>query len=296
MSEIYTDDWKAYLMLLPTLAASLAFLYYPAIETFRLALYKTVAAGARQIYVGLGNFEWLLNSPRYHYSFLISIAFAIVVVIGSMAVAIYLGYLVHSVLVGRSLYLVSSILTYGFSFAIVGSIMLFLMHPTVGIITYAIEAAFGLSIDWLSNDIQAFVIVSIATILKMVGYNVIFIVGSLSSIPETIRETAKLDGVGHIKMLTRVYIPLISPTLAFLVIINTVYAFFLPFPIIDIMTSGGPGNATSILIFQLYETAFGASQMGLAAAQSLVLFVIVGGLLLLQIWLSDRYAHYGGGA
>lgn len=296
MSEIYTDDWKAYLLLAPTLVASVAFLYYPAVETFRLALYKTVAAGARQIYVGLGNFEWLLNSPRYHYSFLISIAFAIVVVIGSMAVALYLGYLVHSVLVARSFYLVSSILTYGFSFAIVGSIMLFLMHPTVGIITYALEAAFGLSIDWLSNDIQAFVIVSVATILKMVGYNVIFIVGSLSSIPETIRETAQLDGVGHLKMLTQVYIPLISPTLAFLVIINTVYAFFLPFPIIDIMTSGGPGNATSILIFQLYETAFGASQMGLAATQSLVLFVIVGGLLLVQIWLSDRYAHYGGGA
>jgi len=296
MSEIYSSDWKAYLLLLPTIAASVAFLYFPAIDTFRLALYKTVAAGARQVYVGLGNFEWLLNSPRYHYSFLISFAFAIVVVFGSMVIAIYLGYLVHSILVGRSVYLVASILTYGFSFAIVGSMMLFLLHPTVGIITYAIERTFGITIDWLSNDIQAFVMVSIATILKMIGYNVIFVVGSLSSIPETIRETAKLDGVGHVKMLTRVYIPLISPTLAFLVIINTVYAFFLPFPIIDIMTRGGPGNATSILIYQLYETAFGASQMGLAAAQSLVLFVIVGGLLLVQIWLSDRYAHYGGGA
>lgn len=296
MSEIYSKDWMAYLLLMPTLAASAAFLYFPAFDTFRLSLYQTVAAGANRVYIGLGNFEWLLQSPRYHYSFLISIAFAVVVVTGSMVIAVYLGYLVHTVVMGRSVYLVSSILSYGFSFAIVGSIMLFLLHPTVGIITFALEETTGISINWLSSDVQAFVVVSAATILKMIGYNVIFVVGALSSIPETIRETARLDGVGHLKMLTRVYVPLISPTLAFLVIINTVYAFFLPFPVIDIMTKGGPGNATSILIYQLYETAFGASQMGLAASQSLILFVIVGGLLLLQIWLSDRYAHYGGGA
>lgn len=295
MTEIYRQDWKAYLLLLPTLAASVAFLYYPAVETFRLSLYKTVAAGATKMYVGLENFEWLLNSPRYHYSFLITMVFAVIVVVGSLVIALYLGYLVYQIDTGTSFYLVSSMLSYSFSFAIVATIMLFLMHPTVGIFTHALDALFGIKVNWLTDSSQAIAVVAGTTILKMVGYNVIFIVGAFSSIPETIDETAKLDGVGHLKLLTRVYIPLISPTIGFLVIMNTVYAFFLPFPVIDIMTAGGPGNATSILIYELYQTAFGASQMGLAATQSLIMFVLVGGLMVLQLALSDRFAHYGGG-
>lgn len=295
MSEIYHSPWKALLLLSPTLAASVAFLYYPAVETFRLSLYKTVAAGARRQYVGLENFQWLLTSGRYQYSFLITLAFAVVVVVGALATALLLGYLVYQIEFAQSFYLVSAILSYSFSFAIVASIMLFLLHPTVGIFTFALETATGIEFSWLSNDLQALAVVSTTTILKMIGYNVIFIVGAFSSIPKTIDETAKLDGVGHLQLLSRVYVPLISPTIGFLVIMNTVYAFFLPFPVIDIMTSGGPGNTTTVLIYELYQTAFSSSQMGLAAAQSLILFVLVGGLMIVQLIISDRHAHYGGG-
>jgi len=295
MKEVYTRSWQAYLLLLPTLLASGVFLYYPALDTFRLSLYKTVAAGARSVYVGLDNFVWLLESPRYHYSFGISLVFAAIVVVGTLVISILVAYLIYRVSSGTSFYLVTSMVSYSFSFAIIASIMLFLLHPTVGIATYVIEATTGITFDWLSSDPQAILVVSVTTILKMIGYNVIFLIGALSSIPQTINETARLDGVGSFRMLTRVYLPLISPTIGFLVIMNTVYAFFLPFPVIDIMTSGGPGNTTSILIYELYQTAFGSNQMGLAATQSIVLFVLVGGLMLLQLYLSDRYGHYGGG-
>lgn len=295
MSEIYTADWKAYLLLLPTLVVSVAFLYYPAFKTFRLALYRTVAAGASRVYVGLDNFAWLLNSPNYHYSFLISLVFAAIVVVGSMAIGLYLSYLIYRVAVGTSGYLVSGILSYSFSFTIVATIMVFLLEPSVGILTHIIESSIGVQINWVTNSTQAILVVSGTSILKMVGYNVIFLIGALTSIPETINETAKLDGVGHFKLLSRVYVPLISPTLAFLLIMNTVYAFFLPFPVIDVMTSGGPGNSTSILIYHLYRTAFNNSQMGLAATESIVLFVLVGGLIIVQLVWSDRAAHFGGG-
>ena len=295
MSEIYSADWKAYLLLLPTLVVSVAFLYYPAVKTFRLALFQTVAAGGNRMYVGLDNFAWLLNSSNYHYSFFISLVFAAIVVVGSMGIALYLSYLIYRVAVGTSGYLVSGILSYSFSFTIVATIMVFLLEPSVGILTNLIEQLFGLDINWVTNSTQAIIVVSGTSILKMVGYNVIFLIGALSSIPETINETAKLDGVGHFKLLSRVYVPLISPTLAFLLIMNTVYAFFLPFPVIDVMTSGGPGNSTSILIYHLYQSAFNYSQMGLAATESIVLFVLVGGLIIIQLVWSDRAAHFGGG-
>lgn len=294
MSEIYSNKWHAYLLLLPTLGVSIAFLYYPAFDTFRLSLYQTVAAGAYRTYVGLENFEYLLSSARYHHSLFISFLFAVIIVVGTLVIALYLGFLIYRVALAQSGYLVTAILSYSFSFAVVALIMLFLLNPTVGILTNALETTTGITLDWKNDGTLAFVVVSGTTIFKMIGYNVLFVVGSLSSIPESINETARLDGIGNLKLLSRVYIPLISPTIAFLIIMNTVYAFFLPFPVIDLMTKGGPGNATILLIYKLYQTAFGYSQAGLAAAQSIILFIIVGGLMLFQLWLSDRYSYYGG--
>jgi sn-glycerol 3-phosphate transport system permease protein len=95
-------------------------------------------------------------------------------------------------------------------------------------------------------------------------------------------------------MLSRVYIPLISPTMAFLVVINTIYAFFGTFPLVDLMTSGGPNNATNLLIFKLYRDAFEFNNLGKASAESVILFAIVSILMYVQIRYTDRHAHYGG--
>ena len=95
-------------------------------------------------------------------------------------------------------------------------------------------------------------------------------------------------------MLYRVYIPLMSPTLVFLVVMDTIYAFFSTFPLVDLMTSGGPSGATNLLIFKLYRDAFEFSSLGLASAESVVLFAIVAILMYVQLRLSESYAHYGG--
>jgi sn-glycerol 3-phosphate transport system permease protein len=119
-------------------------------------------------------------------------------------------------------------------------------------------------------------------------------VAALNNIPETLTESAEIDGVGHLKMLYRVYIPLMSPTLVFLVVMDTIYAFFSTFPLVDLMTSGGPSGATNLLIFKLYRDAFEFSSLGLASAESVVLFAIVAILMYVQLRLSESYAHYGG--
>jgi sn-glycerol 3-phosphate transport system permease protein len=130
-------------------------------------------------------------------------------------------------------------------------------------------------------------------IWKQLGYNIIFIVAALNNIPETLTESATLDGVGRLKMLYKVYVPLISPTLVFLVVMNTIYSFFSPFAIVDLMTSGGPSESTNLLIFKLYRDAFEFSSLGLASAQSVILFVLVAILMYIQIRISERHAQYG---
>ena len=288
----YDSTWQALVLLLPTFAVLVAFLYYPGVETFRLSLQQTILLGARKSFVGLDNYRTLLSSSAYHSSFVLSVAFAVVVIGGTLAISLFVSYLLFQVDVGSSTYLIAAIWPYALPTAVAASVLLFLLHPSLGIITHYLELLTGLSLDWFTNGPQAFLILAIVAIWKQLGYNIIFMVAALNNIPGTLTESAEIDGVGHLKMLYKVYVPLMSPTLVFLVIINTIYAFFATFPLVDLMTSGGPNGATNLLIFKLYRDAFEFSNLGLASAESVVLFVLVAILMYVQLRVSEGYTTY----
>ncbi|MFB6183437.1 MAG: carbohydrate ABC transporter permease [Haloarculaceae archaeon] len=296
MSEFtkpYDSKLQAGLLLLPTFVVLVTFLYYPALETFRLSFFQTLLLGTKLTFVGLKNYVTLATSAEYRMSFLISFAFAAFVVVGTLAVSMFVAYLLFEVEFGESTYLVAAIWPYALPTAVAATVLMFMMHPTLGIITHYVEAATGLTFDWFTSGPLAFFVVGIVAIWKQLGYNIIFLVAALNNIPETLTESAEIDGVGRLKMLYKVYIPLISPTLVFLVIINTIYAFFQTFPLVDLMTSGGPSNATNLLIFKLYRDAFAFSSLGKASAESVILFAIVAILMYIQLTISESYAHYG---
>ena len=290
----FDSKWQAMVLLLPTFVVLIAFLCYPGLETFRLSLQQTILLGARKSFVGLENYRTLATSAAYHRSFAISVAFAAIVVIGTLALSLFVSYLLFQVDVGSSTYLIAAIWPYALPTAVAASVLLFLLHPSLGIITHYLELLTGTSLDWFTNGPQAFLIVAIVAIWKQLGYNIIFMVAALNNIPGTLTESAQLDGVGHLKMLYKVYVPLMSPTLVFLVIMDTIYAFFATFPLVDLMTSGGPSGATNLLIFKLYRDAFEFSNLGLASAESVVLFAIVAILMYVQLRISETHAHYGG--
>ncbi|MFC4248041.1 carbohydrate ABC transporter permease [Natribaculum luteum] len=284
----------AYLLLAPTLLVSAVFLYYPAIEAVVLSFYQTLFFGGQRTWVGLGNYATLLESASYHDSVTITVVFAVLVVVGVMAISLVVSFLLHEVDWGQSGYLIAAIWPYALPPAVAGIVFLFLIHPTIGTFTGIVESYTSIQVDWFSNGRQAFVVVTIAAIWKQLGYNVIFMIAAMNNVPETLAEAARIDGIGRWTRLVRVYAPLISPTLLFLVVMNTIYAFFGTFAFIDLMTQGGPGGATNIMIFDLYRNAFEFNNHGLASAQSVVLFVVVSTLMYAQLRLSDERVHYGG--
>jgi sn-glycerol 3-phosphate transport system permease protein len=274
------------------MVVSVVFLYYPTVRAVVLSLYRSSFA-REDTFVGLDNYARLLSSPEYFSSALISVLFAACIVVGVMAVGLYVSFLIHELDVGRSVYLISAIWPYALPPAVAGLVFLFIAHSTIGILTSYVEAA-GVEVDWFSDGPQAFVVVLVAAVWKQVGYNVIFMTAAMNNVPRSLTETAKLDGVGRLQRLFRVYVPIMSPTLVFLVIINTIYGFFGTFAMVDLMTKGGPAGATNILIYDLWRTAFQFYDFGLASAKSVVLFVVVGLLMYVQFRLSDRYTYYGG--
>jgi sn-glycerol 3-phosphate transport system permease protein len=290
--EIYGTNWQAYLLLAPLVGLSLVFAYYPAVDTFRLSLYETRAFGLERAFIGLDNFTQLLASGSFQYSLFISLVFAVVVVTTTLVVSLYIGFLVYRVLRGSSLYLIAAIWPYALPLAVSALLLSFLFHPTVGVVTSVLNSA-GVSFQWRNDPVSAFAIVALATTWKLVGYNVIFVVGALATVPDSLEETARLDDIGTFRQIRRVYLPLISPTIAFLIVLNTVEALFRPFAVVDLMTSGGPGQATNLLIYKIYQDAFAYRNLGVAAAESIILFVISGALMYAQIRVSDDYAHFG---
>jgi sn-glycerol 3-phosphate transport system permease protein len=290
--ELFGDRKQAAGFLLPTVLVSIVFLYYPAVRAVGLSFYQATF-GRGDVFVGLDNYGRLLSSGDYLGSVVVSVGFALCVVAGVMAVALYLTFLIHEIDYGQSVYLVASIWPYALPPAVAGLVFLFLSHPTIGVLTTYIEAL-GIEVDWFSDGGQAFTVVVVAAVWKQIGYNVIFMTAAMSNVPDSLTETARLDGVGRLNRLFRVYVPMMSPTLFFLVIINTIYGFFGTFAIVDVMTMGGPAGATNILIYDLYQTAFQFYDFGLASAKSVILFVVVGILMLVQFRLSDRYTFYGG--
>ena len=289
--EVFDSRLEAAVFLLPTIIVSTVFLYYPAVLAVRQSLFEATF-GQPEEWVGLENYVELATASEYHTSILLTVLFAVLVVVGVMAFSLYVTFLIHEINLGAGVYLVSAVWPYALPPAVAALVFTFLVHPSLGVLTGPIEAV-GLELDWFNQGRQAFVVVTIAAVWKQIGYNVIFMIASMNNIPETLTETAKLDGIGRIRRLLWVYVPIMTPTLFFLVVINTIYAFFGTFAFVDLMTDGGPSGATNILIFDLFQEGFSFFNFGVASAKSVVLFVVVGLLMYVQFRLTDEYSHYG---
>jgi sn-glycerol 3-phosphate transport system permease protein len=176
--------------------------------------------------------------------------------------------------------------------AIAGMLWLFMFNPTMGSFAYMLRHA-GYNWDPLLNGNQAMVLVIAAAAWKQISYNFLFFVAGLQSIPKSLIEAAAIDGAGENRRFWTILFPLIAPTTFFLLVINTVYAFFDTFGIIHAVTGGGPGKATETLVYKVYNDGFVNLMLGSSAAQSVILMVIVIGLTAVQFRYVERKVHYG---
>ena len=292
--EAYDSTLQAILWLLPTLAIFGLFLYWPAARTVWLSLYETQFFGQGGTFVGLHQYVEVLTWEEYHNSVLVTLKFAVVTILGTLVVSILISFWIYTVERGKTAYMVATIWPYAMPGAVAGTVLLILLHPSIGMITAPVESLTGMEWDYTVNGTQAFWLVAIGTLWYTLGFDTIFLLAAFHGIPETLNETARLDGVPKWRMLVQVSLPMIAPTLLFLLVLNTLGGFFGGFAIVDLATNGGPLGATNLMIYQLYQTGFNNFDIGLAAVQSVFLFLIAVVLAVGQIVLSDRRIHYGG--
>lgn len=294
MRAKYPGKILPFLLLAPTIIVSILFLYYPAAQSLRLSFYNTIFLGARKVFTGFGNFLSLFTSPDYLHTILISFIFSGLVVLGGMAISLTIAMLANKKVRGARIYRTALIWPYALSPAVAGTIWLFLFNPTSGMMSYFIDIIFGVKVDWLSSPHLSLIMVIIAATWKNLGYNIVFFLAGLQNIPGELLEAAEVDGANAFQRFWKITIPLLTPIIFFLLIMNMIYSFFATFGLIDVMTKGGPAGATNIMIYNLYRDAFRFYKSGLAAAQSIILFAIVIILTLIQFRTTGRRIYYGG--
>jgi sn-glycerol 3-phosphate transport system permease protein len=288
---VFRSAWLPYALVAPQIAVTIVFFFWPAVQAGWYSFQLQDAFGERTQFVGLANFAALLNDANYLYSFKITAFFSLMVAGSGLAISLLLATMANRVIRGALAYRTLLIWPYAVASAVAGVLWLFLFAPSIGIITFALRSL-GIQWDWVLQGDQALLLVVIAATWKQISYNFLFFLAGLQSIPRSLIEAAAIDGAGPARRFWTIVFPLLSPTTFFLLVVNIVYAFFETFGVIDATTSGGPGQATQILVYKVYHDGVKSQDLGGSSAQSVILMIIVIALTVVQFRFVERKVQY----
>ena len=288
---VFQSRWLPFALVAPQLAITLVFFFWPASQALYWSMLIQDAFAAKTQFVWFDNFRDLFTDPHYLASFKVTAVFSVLVTVTGLAIALLFAVLADRVIRASKLYQMLLIWPYAVAAAVAAVLWVFLLNPTLGILTHVMRA---LGYDWnyLLNPGQALALIVIAAVWKQISYNFLFFLAGLQSIPRSLIEAAAIDGAGPARRFWTVVFPLLSPTTFFLLVVNVVYAFFDTLAIVDAATSGGPVQATSILVFKVYQDGVQALDLGGSAAQSVVLMAIVIALTVVQFRFIERKVQY----
>jgi len=287
----FKSRWLPWVLIAPQLVIVLVFFFWPAGQALYQSVLEEDAFGMSREFVGMQNFSRLFNDPLYLESFQTTALFSVLVAVCGLTVALLLAVMADRVWRAANIYKTLLIWPYAVAPAVAGVLWVFMFASPMGVIAFALRWL-GLNWNHLLDSRDAMTLIVVAAVWKQISYNFLFFLAGLQSIPKSLLEAAAIDGATPWHRFRTIVFPLLSPTTFFLLVINVVYAFFDTFAIIDATTHGGPGKATSILVYKVYYDGFKAMDMGSSAAQSVILMVIVVCLTVVQFRLIERKVQY----
>jgi sn-glycerol 3-phosphate transport system permease protein len=278
-------------LMAPQLVITAVFFFWPAGQAIWQSLFIADPFGLSSTFVGLGNFEFLLGDPYYRQSFVTTAIFSSLVTLVSMGFALWMAVMADRLIKGSATYRTLLIWPYAVAPAVAGVLWLFMFNTRVGVVAWYLGL---LGYDWnhVLNEAEAMGLVVVASSWGRVSYNFLFFLAGLQAIPKSVIEAAAIDGARFWTRFRTIVFPLLSPITFFLLVVNIVYAFFETFGVIHTITTGGPQQATTILVYKVFSDGFVGLDLGSSAAQSVVLLVLVGILTVIQFKFIERKVHY----
>ena len=288
---VFTHKVLPYLLLAPQLAITVVFFFLPAGQAMWQSFHIEDPFGLSSQFVGLSNFADLFTNSDYINSFEVTAVFSILVAVLGLSISLLLAAMADRVVKAAAIYKTLLIWPYAVATAVAGVLWTFMFSPSVGMIAVYL-ARLGFAWNPRLDGYDAMALVVLASVWKQISYNFLFFLAGLQSIPRSLIEAAAIDGASPSRRFWTIVFPLLSPTTFFLLVVNVIYAFFDTFAIIDIMTQGGPGTSTAILVYKVYNAGFKGLDIGSSASQSVILMLIVIALTVVQFRYIDRKVNY----
>lgn len=300
---------------LPFLAPSIilfgTFVFYPLVKSFYLGFFIENPFRTRQIYVGFAQYRDVLTSSSFASTLVVTGTFALYTVVPAIAIATFLAIIANQKLPGIVIFRTIFSSTLAASVAITAVLWYVLLHPTVGVLNEILDGAglhriawlndggwavshhqgFGKIWAWFADPNWALISVSMATVWMNIGLFTIIILAGLQTIPDELYESARIDGAGRWSQFWHVTLPMLSPTLFFTSVVGMIFAFQ-SFGQIDILTQGGPADASKVMLYSIYQEGFQNFRYGAASVQAVMLFFILLGLTLVQFRLLAGRVFY----
>ena len=281
----------AYLLLLPAFIFLVGFTHYPAVATLIDSLMSTPRGGRPGVFVGLDNYQGMIEDPIFWKSLLNNLWFALATIPISIALSVSMALWVNDKIVGRQFLRMSYFLPTVLPMIAVANIWIFFYTPGYGLINQVLQVFGFASQNWLGDPNLVLGSVIVVAIWKEAGFFMIFYLAALQTLSPSYKEAAQIEGASSWYFFRRIQWPLLMPTTIF-VLVNALINAFRMVDHIIVMTKGGPDNASSLLLFYLYEVGFKFWDQGYASALTAVLLALLALVGLLQFFLLDRRAHY----
>lgn len=279
------------LYLTPALAVFAIFLFYPAIKTGWLSMFRTNVLGIPTKFVGLANYLANLTSEGFQSSLWATLLFAVMVVPTTIVIALGLALLANEKLRGIQFFRTVYAMPLAISSAAAAVVWRLIFHPSQGILNTLLGSIGLPTFGWLTDPRIALVSVALTTVWMHLGFTFIVLLGGLQALPIELYESAAIDGADRRRQLRHVTLPLLSPVLFFVSVV-LVISSLQSFGQIDILTGGGPAGATNLIVYEIYQNAFVDNQVGSASAQTIILFLVVMALTAVQYRVGAKKVHY----
>ena len=280
-----------YALLLPQLAITVVFFYWPASQAVWQSFLLEDAFGLSSEFVGFENYRYLFRQPDYYKAVATTALFSTLVAALSLSLALLLASQADKRIRGGPAFKTLLIWPYAVAPAVAGVLWIFMFHPSLGTLARPLR---WLGLDWnpLLNGNHAMALLVLSATWKQISYNFLFFLAGLQSIPRSVIEAAAIDGARPARRFWTIVFPLLSPTTFFLLVVTIVYVFFETFGIIDAVTGGGPAGRTTTLVYKVYADGRLGGDLGGSAAQSVILMGIVIALTAVQFRYVERKVQY----
>lgn len=280
LSEMFNSlsqnqSFVAWVFILPALLGTFVFIIIPVVCSFGLSFMKWDLINKAQ-FVGLENYKTLFSEPLFSKILINTFVYAISTSIFAVIIPLVLACILNSKIRGSDFFKTAYFLPFITPMIVVAVAWQWIFDPNIGIMNYFLN----LHINWLYDAHFAMPAVIIVSVWKLIGYNMVIFLSGLSALNQSLFEAAKIDGANIFDTFRFVTVPLLSPTIFFVVIITCISSFQV-FDLIYLMTQGGPLDSTNVLVYAIYKNAFEYFKIGQASALAYVLFLII---LVLSLW------------